>query len=235
MDTLNANSSTTNGWGHYPKKLQLTIYNPGGTLQWLTVSSQEVENGESVLSMPTGHAGKVNGCMRQHIPKAQRVLLEGELAGCASDSTRHMSSNKKNLQGHMKASRAPGMCAEGTSIPTRPPSGDIKEDEINLKLERLAEYERGIGTPKNLTIESRTLQECPEGIRSQHGVDMNVSSQTRGPGGQDEVNETFGDVKNELRSQTEGKQVETDGIWPDRWHNEQHTLWLKMSQNEAAS
>ncbi|KAI6104462.1 hypothetical protein EV401DRAFT_1893343 [Pisolithus croceorrhizus] len=86
-----------------------------GTLQWLTASSQEVENSKSVLSMPTGHAGKVNSCMRQHIPKAQRVPLEGELAGCVSNSTGHTSSNKKNLQGHTKASRAPGMCAEGTS------------------------------------------------------------------------------------------------------------------------
>ncbi|KAI6124681.1 hypothetical protein EV401DRAFT_1886255 [Pisolithus croceorrhizus] len=81
-DTLNANSSTTNSWSCYPKKPQLTIYNPGGTLQWLTVSSQEVENSESVPSMSTEHAGKVNSCTRQHIPKVQRVPLKGELAGC---------------------------------------------------------------------------------------------------------------------------------------------------------
>ncbi|KAI6162689.1 hypothetical protein EDD17DRAFT_1507838 [Pisolithus thermaeus] len=63
-------------------------HNPGGTLQWLTESSQEVENDESVPSMPTGHVEKVHGSMKQHVPEACRMLLE-ERIDYMSDSAYH--------------------------------------------------------------------------------------------------------------------------------------------------
>ncbi|KAI6095103.1 hypothetical protein EDD16DRAFT_1781799 [Pisolithus croceorrhizus] len=149
------------------------------------------------------------GGEQQHVPKAQRVPLEGELAGCASNSTRHVSSNKKNLQGHMKASRAPGMCAEGMT-------GNIsrrQEDEEAYQScnNAILHPRKGIGTPTNLTVEYRTLKECPEGIRSQCSVDMNPPSQTRGPGGQVEVNEMFRDVKDKWKHQNDREQVRMDG------------------------
>ncbi|KAI6118627.1 hypothetical protein EV401DRAFT_1888615 [Pisolithus croceorrhizus] len=230
-DTLNANSGTTNGQSCYPEKPQLTIYSPGGTLQWLMASSQEVENGKSVPSMPTGHAGKVNGCTRQHIPKAQRVLLKGELAGCVSDSTGHVSSNKKNLQGHTKASRAPGMCAEGTSgqeepidlpvnMPKTPQRHSYEATNRRQKDKNtyqgqgnaISHAQEGIGTSLKLTIKFRMLDKCPESIRSQCSVSMNAPSQVRGPRGQEVANKVLRDVKDEWRHQNDGAQVGTDGM-----------------------
>ncbi|KAI6108862.1 hypothetical protein EV401DRAFT_1891732 [Pisolithus croceorrhizus] len=246
-DTSNANSGTTNGQSHYPEKPQLTIYNPGGTLQWLTASSQEVKNGESVLSMPTGHAGKANGCTRQHVPKAQRVPLEGELAGCASDSTGRASSNKRNLRGRANTSRVQGMHADGLrgqeepiDLPVKSPPtrlrkrsyeavrprrqrGRIKFEARNVSRKRKGEntYQgrgstishapEGTGMPRNLTVEPTTLQEGPEGVRKWRGVDTNMSSRTRGLGGQDKVSMRLGVVEGEWKCQNDGKRVETDG------------------------
>ncbi|KAI6115465.1 hypothetical protein EDD16DRAFT_1520640 [Pisolithus croceorrhizus] len=175
-DTLNANSGTTNSQSCYPKKPQLTIYNPGGTLQWLMASSQEAEK---------GGAGRLYEQLcweykqQQEKPMRAHEYLEGA--------------------GNSQAPKA---------IPMRLSSRDVKEDEIYSKLETL-----GIGTPTNLTIEYRTLKECPEGIRSQHSVDMNPPSQTRGPGGQVEVNEMFGDVEDEWKHQNDQEQVGMDGKW----------------------
>ncbi|KAI6098771.1 hypothetical protein EDD16DRAFT_1527130 [Pisolithus croceorrhizus] len=56
-------TSITNSQSGYTEEPQLTIYNPGGTLEWPTASFQKAEMDEG-------------GC---------RVPLEGELADCASD------------------------------------------------------------------------------------------------------------------------------------------------------
>ncbi|KAI6130721.1 hypothetical protein EDD16DRAFT_1515391 [Pisolithus croceorrhizus] len=213
----------------------------GGTLQWLTASSQEVENGESVLSMPTGHAGKVNSCMRQHIPKVQRVPLKGELAGCVSDSTGHMSSNKRNLQGHTNTSRVQGMHPNGSSGQEEPidpqvkstghngkdnmtSSGNINSERVEAALLARESQDTYQGQNKQgdlpvsswhltttqarsykairprhqqgqIKIETgnaRILHEGPEGIRKWGSVNMNVSSQIRGPEGQDKANKRLG-------------------------------------------
>ncbi|KAI6097145.1 hypothetical protein EV401DRAFT_1895572 [Pisolithus croceorrhizus] len=274
-------SGNMNSQSHYPKKLQLTVYDPGGTLQWPTAHSQEAEVDEG-------------GC---------RVLLKGELAGCASDSAgesannmqgallegeqaRYVSSTKTNLQGHTNTSRAPsigdvnvptsqnvpveapstmnlettfgqptspdeGCVARGVkgktaggngeptdgkdnmtnggkvdsepveaallagdsqdvqsqnpkNVPMGLPDQGIHEDESNSKLEC-------IRTSRNLTIESRTLEECPESIREWCNVNMNMSSQIRGPAGQDKVSEMLGVIKGEWTCQDNGKRVQVDG------------------------
>ncbi|KAI6159318.1 hypothetical protein EDD17DRAFT_1511439 [Pisolithus thermaeus] len=88
------------------------------------------------------------------------------------------------------------------NVPTRPPDQGIHEDESNSKLEI---------TSRNLTIKSRTLEECPEGVRKWCSVNMNMSSRTRGLGGQDKVSKRLGVVKGEWKCQNDGKQVKTDG------------------------
>lgn len=56
-------------------------------------------------------------------------------------------------------------------------------------------------------------KECPEGVRSRRSVNTNTSGRTRGPGGQEEVNEVFGDVEDGWKHQSDGEQVKMDGIW----------------------
>ncbi|KAI6096546.1 hypothetical protein EV401DRAFT_1895717 [Pisolithus croceorrhizus] len=58
---------------------------------------------------------------------------------------------------------------------------------------------QGFGMSRNLTIKPMTLKECQEGIGGQSSVDTNVPSQTRGPGGQDKVNERFRNVKDKWK------------------------------------
>ncbi|KAI6011808.1 hypothetical protein PISMIDRAFT_12202 [Pisolithus microcarpus 441] len=69
----------------------------------------------------------------------------------------------------------------------------------------------GIGTPQNLTIEAWTLQECPDGVRNWNNVNTNVPSRSRGPGGQDEANEAFGDVEGKPKLRNDAGGVKMDG------------------------
>ncbi|KAI6124186.1 hypothetical protein EDD16DRAFT_1517621 [Pisolithus croceorrhizus] len=75
VDVPSPGSGTMNGQSHYPEELQLTVYDPSGTLQWPMAHSQEAEKDEG-------------GC---------RVLLKGELADCRSDHAGSTSSDKRNL------------------------------------------------------------------------------------------------------------------------------------------
>ncbi|KAI6107690.1 hypothetical protein EV401DRAFT_1891940 [Pisolithus croceorrhizus] len=107
MDTPNASSSTTNSQSGYTEELQLTIYDPGGTLEWPTASCQKAKmdegelagcvsnitrksvNGKSMLTMPAGHVNESDSYAKHNIPDMQGVLLEGEW-------TKHASSDEMN-------------------------------------------------------------------------------------------------------------------------------------------
>ncbi|KAI6099260.1 hypothetical protein EDD16DRAFT_1526924 [Pisolithus croceorrhizus] len=200
-----------------------------GTLQWLTESSQEVENDESVPSMPTGHVEKVHGSMKQHCceHKQQQDNLQG-----------HMNTLKvlvRGVEGEMAGGDVEprdgkdNMTSSGnvnSDNPTRLPSQDVEEDELNSKLQRLGEgkrmrkctkpaipqfhmHKKGIGTSRNLTIKPMTIEGGPEAIQSWHSVNMNVSSQMRGPEGQEEANRVFRDFEDEHKHQTDGAMSST--------------------------
>ncbi|KAI6158867.1 hypothetical protein EDD17DRAFT_1511804 [Pisolithus thermaeus] len=110
-DVPSLGSGTTNGQSHYPKELQLTVYNPGGTLQQPMTHSQEAE-------MDKG------GC---------QVLLEGELADCMSNHAGSASSNKRNLRGCVNTSKALGMHTDGSSGQEEPVDPQVKSTGHNGK------------------------------------------------------------------------------------------------------
>ncbi|KAI6128547.1 hypothetical protein EV401DRAFT_2141170 [Pisolithus croceorrhizus] len=216
---------------HYPEEPQLTVYDPGSTLQQPMAHSQEAE-------MDKG------GC---------QVLLEGELADYGSRGQEEPIDLPVKLVGHngsMKTTRnewqniraaqtkpiiqdSPVSSQQLTStrshsyeaVKPRCRRGRIifEAGNISRRQEDKEAYQscnnaiphprKGIGTPTNLTVEYRTLKECPEGIRSQRSVDMNPPSQTRGPGGQVKVNKMFGDVEDERKHQNNREQVGMDGKW----------------------
>ncbi|KAI6102801.1 hypothetical protein F5141DRAFT_1065429 [Pisolithus sp. B1] len=180
-----------------------TTNSQSSTLEQPTAHNWAAEN-EGRLSLPARHEDEASSCMRQHIPKAQRVPLEGELADCTSDCAGSMSSDKRNLRGCANTSRAPA-----GNISRRQEDEEAYQSCNNA----IPHPRKGIGTPKNLTVEYRTLKECPEGIRSWHSVNMNPPSQTRGPGGQVKVNEMFRDIEDEWKHQNDQEQVGMDGKW----------------------
>ncbi|KAI6097332.1 hypothetical protein EDD16DRAFT_1527638 [Pisolithus croceorrhizus] len=92
MSSIISGSGTTDGQSCYAKEPCLTIYDAGGTLEQLMAHNQVAKN-EDRPSSPVKHADQVNGCMKQCVPNAYRVLLEGEKTRCMS---RH---NEINLQG----------------------------------------------------------------------------------------------------------------------------------------
>ncbi|KAI6115772.1 hypothetical protein EDD16DRAFT_1520555 [Pisolithus croceorrhizus] len=62
-----------------------------------------------------------------------------------------------------------------------------------------------------LTIEARILHKGPEGVRKWCSVNMNVSSQIRGPEGQDKANKRLGVIKGIWKFLNNGKRIEMDG------------------------
>ncbi|KAI6027306.1 hypothetical protein BKA83DRAFT_4123376 [Pisolithus microcarpus] len=95
---------------------------------------------------------------------------------------------------------------------TRNISGRQEDEEGYQSCDNTISHAReGIGTPRNLTIKPTTLDEHPEGIRNWHNIDTNIPSQSRGPGGQDAANMTFGDVEGKPKLRNNGKRVKMDG------------------------
>ncbi|KAI6094806.1 hypothetical protein F5141DRAFT_1069074 [Pisolithus sp. B1] len=70
-------SGNMNDQSCHTEEPQLTVYDPGGTLGWPTAHSEVAKN-EGRPGMPARHADGVNGCTKQQIPDAHRVLLEEE-------------------------------------------------------------------------------------------------------------------------------------------------------------
>ncbi|KAI5983530.1 hypothetical protein EDD15DRAFT_2202021 [Pisolithus albus] len=87
----------------------LTVYDPGGILQWPTVHNEQANKGQ-VASDGSSRSIEPYQVENKWIP-VMGVLLEGE-------QSRSMSSNETNPRGHMDTSRVLGICTDRLSEPT---------------------------------------------------------------------------------------------------------------------
>ncbi|KAI6111134.1 hypothetical protein F5141DRAFT_1063491 [Pisolithus sp. B1] len=141
-------SSTMNSQSSYTKEPQPTVYDPGSTLEQPMAHNWAAEN-EGRLSSPARHEDEASSCMKQHVPNACRVLLEGE-------NTRCTSSDKRNLQEHTNTSRALGMCTHSPSWQEEPTASSTKSAGLddNTEMPRNAWQNVSTGQTKSVAQDS---------------------------------------------------------------------------------
>ncbi|KAI6094187.1 hypothetical protein EV401DRAFT_1896403 [Pisolithus croceorrhizus] len=132
-DVLSGGSGMTNSQSHYTEKPQLTVYNPGSTLQWPMAHSQEAEMDEGGCRVPL--KGELTGCMSDSTGESTNILLEGEMTGHMSSSTRCMSSNKRNLQGCKNTLRVLGIGDINVPTPQNVPIEALSSVNQDIKYE----------------------------------------------------------------------------------------------------
>ncbi|KAI6118563.1 hypothetical protein EDD16DRAFT_1516364 [Pisolithus croceorrhizus] len=160
----------------------------GGTLEQPTAHNQAAKN-KGRLSSPAKHADEVSGCMKQHVPNAHRVLLEGENASmpikAPSSTNQHFTFGRPASpnEGHV----ARGVKGEITGGDGEPRDGKGKTTSSgNVDLEQ---------------VEAALLAgESQDAYRGQ-----NKESQIGGLGVQDKVNEEFGDVEDKRKLQNDAE------------------------------
>ncbi|KAI6113856.1 hypothetical protein EDD16DRAFT_1521053 [Pisolithus croceorrhizus] len=157
-------SGTTNSQSSYTEEPRLTVYDPGSTLGQPMAHNWAAEN-KGRLSSPARHEDEASSCMKQHIPNAHRVLLEGE-------NTRCMSSDKRNLQEHMNTSGVLGMCTHSPSGQEEPTASSTESAGLDNNTEMPRNAWQNVSTGQTKDVNVPTPQNMPIEVPSFKNQDI---------------------------------------------------------------